>query len=309
MCKTKRTIAVLSVLIVLIMVLTGCGNQESRLSPLEHRKEMAKSLYDQIEANNRTSYFSDWVVFDIKKSGIKVEPEFYEEYFDNIRAKLKQNQGILVEENFTDYARVSIVAKSIGKDPKNVNGYNLLEPLDDYNKITNQGVNACIYALIAANYNGYKLQNEQAYKDIILFELGESGSISGDMAEVDYIGMALQAMAYYKNEPEVKTFVKRSLKRLEKLQKDDGSFGNLESTAQVVMGVTALGKDPEKILISKKNNKTLIDGLMKFAKGKSFVHIEGMQEGGIAGEQGLMALNAYALFKEKEQLMPKGKNL
>ena len=305
MFKSKRILTLLSAILIVMIAIGGCGKEGSSQDPVKYREVVAKDLYQQIEDNDRTSYLSDWVVFDIKKSGIETDSTFYEEYFDNLRARLKQKQGILTEDNYTDYARVSIVTKAIGKNPENVDGYNLLEPLDDYDKITKQGVNAAIYALIAANYSGYKLQNEEAYKAFILKELGEDGDLSGDMAEVDYIGMAMQALAYYKDEPQVKAFFAESLKKLKTVQKDDGSFGNLESTAQVVMGLAAFGKDPEKTLVNEKTDKSLIDGIMKYAKGKSFVHVKGMKEGGIAGEQGLMALNAYALFKEKKQLMPK----
>ena len=45
---------------------------------------------------------------------------------------------------YTEYSRVITALTSIGKDPKNVGGCNLLLPLGDFEKTTWQGINGAI---------------------------------------------------------------------------------------------------------------------------------------------------------------------
>ncbi len=62
-----------------------------------------------------------------------------------------------ITKKYTEYSRVIIALTSIGKDPKNVGGYNLLLPLGDFEKTTWQGINGAIWALIALDCGQYDM--------------------------------------------------------------------------------------------------------------------------------------------------------
>ena len=125
--------------------------------------------------------------------------------------------------------------------------------------------------------------------------------------------MAIQSLANYRDQKEVKEAVDRALKIMSKKQLSTGGYNswgteNCESTAQAIVALTALGIDIDTdsrfIKTDKKGNKnTLMDGMMQFyCKGGGFAHVnEGYDGGGGSGtglnamatDQGMYALDAY----------------
>lgn len=69
---------------------------------------------------------------------------------------------------------------------------------------------------------------------------GGFGLTSNKGASVDMTAMALQALANYQNRPQVKAAINRALAYLKNEQKDDFGYGTAESTAQVLLALTAL---------------------------------------------------------------------
>lgn len=301
----KKRISPLTILILIItLMLSGCvGNINSKVS--KQKKITAEYLEETIKNPSVGSIAGDWVVFDLKKSNKKVPKNYYDNYYDNVRGLLKAKNGKITEDMYTNYARIAIALKSIGKDPENVEGYNLLKPLDDKEVVVSQGINGPIYSIIAAHYCGYELENLNTYLEYIIENMKEGNELEGDFAEVDYNGMALQALAYYQDNQDVKKTIDNILSRLSILQKEDGSFGNCEATSQVILGLCANGIDPLEMEKLNKSGKTLIDGLLKYAKGDGFVH--SLKEGKpnqMATEQGMMALIAYSELKDGKMLLP-----
>ncbi|MDD7510932.1 MAG: hypothetical protein PUK21_00885 [Peptostreptococcaceae bacterium] len=282
----KRLTAFMLIMAV-VFTLTGCGDLKSK------RDAVAKNMYEKIENPGIGAIGGDWAVFDIKHSGIEVDDGYFDAYYDSVRAALKVGDGVLDAKNYTTYARVGRAVRAIGKDPTNIDGHNLIEKLDNYEKIVSQGIHAPMHALITANYCGYKLENEEKYKAMVIEELINEGDIGGDPAEADYLGMGLSALGAYKDEPEVRKAVEKVLERLGEMQKEDGGFGNCEATAQVILGLCSQNIDPTKNMLHKKSKKSCLDGLMEYEVGSAFCHDLGQGENEMATEQALMALNLY----------------
>ena len=65
--------------------------------------------------------------------------------------------GELSDKKFSEYSRVILALTAIGKDPADVGGYDLLAKLADMDKVTYQGLNGAIFALIALDSAGYEV--------------------------------------------------------------------------------------------------------------------------------------------------------
>lgn len=144
--------------------------------------------------------------------------------------------------------------------------------------------------------------------------------MSGTKADSDLTGMALQALApyYHKSGYEnVTTAIDQALDVLSAMQNDTGGFSTtggqgpvetVESCAQVLTALCALGIDPETDPRFIKGGKWMVENLLSYHLGNSgFMHVKsgsGNNGGGEAGkvngmatEQGYYALVAYQRMK------------
>lgn len=302
----KRLICV-SMIIAFALSFASCGNNNDWQ---EQRKSTAKYLLQQIEDGSLPIEDSEWALIGIKNSDVKLSREQLDNYYDAVRAKVKSKKGVLSEDFYTEYARTSLGVFLAGKDPKAVEGYNLIEKLNDYEVVLDQGVNASIYALIASNNCGYKLNEaaEEKYLSDIGASFEEGGEAVSSKVAMDYCGMALQALAYYKDDGNQKATINRIYDLIEKeikKGKNGVDLGSCESIAQVILGLSAMGVDIEKNKRFIKDKETLIDGMMKYAEEDGFAHIKGKKVNLLASQQALMALDSFVLAKDNKLLMPK----
>ena len=203
----KRLICV-SMIIAFALSFASCGNNNDWQ---EQRSNTAKYLLQQIEDGSLPIEDSEWALIGIKNSDVKLSREQLDNYYDAVRAKVKSKKGDLSEDFYTEYAPTSLGVCLAGKDPKAVEGYNLIEKLNDYEVVLDQGVNASIYALIASNYCGYKLDEtaEGKYLSDMGASFEDGGEAVSSKVAMDYCGMALQALAYYKDDSNQKATINR----------------------------------------------------------------------------------------------------
>lgn len=190
--------------------------------------------------------------------------------------------------------------------------------------ITKQGFNGPIWALLALNcspdytipkVSGVTNQTtEQKLIDyLVAGEIPGGGwALMGDEADTDITAMTLQALAPYYNEKgyeKVTAAIDRALDRLSEMQLSTGGFGTmgvetLESNAQVITALAALGIDPETDARFIKNGKWTVENLISYHIDNSgFMHVkegsanngggEAGKVNGMATEQGFYALVAY----------------
>ena len=140
--------------------------------------------------------------------------------------------------------------------------------------------------------------------------------MAGTAADSDLTGMALQALAPYYNRAgyeNVTAAINQALDVLSHKQNTTGGFSTtgietVESCAQVLTGLCALGIDPETDLRFVKGGKWMVENLLSYHLDYSgFMHVkpgsgnngggEAGKVNGIATEQGYYALVAYQRLK------------
>lgn len=246
----------------------------------------------------------DWQALVVSRYGNEV----LDNYVSDLETKINSNNGIMDQP--TDYERTTLALMAMGRDPTNFNGYNLVEKIYNSSDMQNQGINAYIFALIALDSGKFNVPEnatwtrEKLINKILDYRTEDKGwSYGGDTADSDMTGMALTALAPYKDRSDVKTAVDEAVDRLSAIQNADGSFSswgtvNSESCSQVIIALSANGIDPtgEKFT---KNNKNAIDALLQCqVEGGGFYHTKETGYNSMGTEQAVEALEAYKMFTE-----------
>lgn len=282
------------------------AEQEKKIVVTDWQTPYKKALDEA--ANRELAFGDEWLAIALSRSG-KTVPEGY---YDSIVKAVQAAQGNLSDTKYTEYSRTILALTALGKNPADVGGYDLLSKLADMDKVTYQGINGAIFALIALDSGRYdvpaapegaKQTSREALVAYLLdAELPEGGwTLSGSAADVDITAMVLQALAGYQSQDEVKNAVDRALDTLSALQLADGGFGswdtvNSESCAQVIIALTALGIDPTTDSRFLKHGFSALDALCAFYTDGGFRHSRDGAVDAIATEQALCALTAYYRF-------------
>ena len=273
------------------MLLCGCGAKNLADNIDEQTKKTAEYVKENVPNPEVSSIGGEWAVKGIAESGIEPDNSYFEVYYDTVRAKVKSEKGAIHEEYYSDYARVIIALNAIGKDPTNVEGYDMTKPLEEYEELTQQGVNAVAYTLVAANESGISLEHEQAYVEFLVKEMEAMLSERKD-TYTDYISMGLLGLSFYQDDDSVKKVTEDGIKYLSDMQQDNGTMGNCESTSEAVIALTQLGVDVFSDKRFVKNEGSLGESLMNYqAKNGAFLHTEdGEKANEMATEKALLAL-------------------
>lgn len=273
-----------------------------------------------------SSVGGEWTVFSLARSGIQVPDAYYAKYYANLEQTLKDKSGKLHNVKYTEYDRVILALTAMGRSIDNVAGYNLREPLADYDTLIKQGINGPVFALIALDSRDYEIPQVKGIKtqttremliDFILNrEINGGGWALGTNPAVpdpDVTAMVIQGLTpYYSANSKVKAAVDRGISWLSKAQKGDGSYAsggstNVESIAQVIVALTGMGIDPHKDSRFVKNGHSPVEALLGFsAADGGFYHVKagGIDNGGakpgevdlMATDQALYGLVAYDRF-------------
>lgn len=272
----------------------GGGGQAAGNDPAAVLSSLCEYVAENAGSFSPEDDSGSWMVFCLKESGSDaIDEDQLTAYYDSLRGFVKSHKGVLSEDRYTTYERTSMAVKALGQDPTSVEGYDLMAPVDNYEGVCYQGINAEIYALISSHYTGYTLKNEEKYKKDILDAQTEDGGISfnGNEGDVDITAMAIQALSFY-DDAETKAAVESACAFLSSQQQDDGSYGNCESTAQVIIALGTLKGDPAGAADFVKDGKTLLDGLMLYRTDDGFTHKAGGDTDMMATQQAMLALIA-----------------
>lgn len=281
-------------------------------------KAAAEYVFKTVKDPQVGSIGGEWAVLGLARSGYGVPEAYYQDYYATVEQYVDACKGNLHDKKYTEYSRVIVALSAIGKDARNVKGYDLTKALGDYDKTIWQGMNGPIWALIALDSMDYPMpQNPEAktqatrqmYIDRILeCQLADGGwslfggtfaASSGDGAsDPDITGMALQALAKYQDQSAVAKATEEALACMSGMQDARGGFGswgttNLESAVQMLVALCELGipLDDARFV---KNGKTILDNVLSYQqKDGSFLHTrDGGGSNQMATEQGLYALAA-----------------
>lgn len=308
----------------MLLSLAGCGSQESApTQPVE--TAAATQVQDQLEATaqwlmdtvpqpGNGSVGGEWLILGLARSGLDIPESYFTDYGEKVAALTAQQEGILHTRKYTEYSRVILAWTAIGRDPRDVGGFDLLVPLADYDQTVFQGVNGAVFALLALDCGGYDIPENpgsgsqatrELYVDYLLTSQTSDGgwTLAGDTGEVDLTAMALQALAKYQDRPDVARAVEKGLSFLSAQQNDQGGFSGSggecsESIAQVLVALTELGLSPEDSRFVKSGH-TLTARLLDYrTEDGAFCHTLDSQPDLMATEQSFYALVAVSRHQQ-----------
>ena len=259
----------------------------------------------------------EWVALGLARSG-SISDTLAEQYAQAAYQYVKKKgSSTMSDSKSTENSRMILALTSIGKDPTDVAGYDLLEPLADLDYVKSQGINGPIFALIALDSHNYDIPKAMAGKTqttrealidaILAAQLSDGGwNVNGNGADADMTAMAIQALAsYYSSNAKVKSAIDDALNRLSQMQEANGGYtswgtANAESVAQVIVALTSLGIDPASDGRFIKNGYSTLDALATFYNDKGgFKHSQSdtTSSNGLATEQAYYALASWYRLK------------
>ena len=289
MKAVKRFQAIfLSVLLVLGTVTPVLAAQQEDIGKI--LTETAAYLMETAPAPQVGSVGGEWVILGLARSGCAVPQEYYDSYYSEVEDTLKNANGVLSTRKYTEYSRVITAVSALGKDARNIGGYDLTLPLGDYEKTVRQGTNGAVWALIALDTRGYPVPKNaaasvqatrQMYVDDLLNAQHADGGwgISANTAsDADMTAMVLQALAKYREQQKVSDTIDRALAFLKAAPRT-----SCESTAQMIVALCELGQPVSDVLVAE---------LLSYRAGAGFCHESGGAVNQMASEQAFYALAA-----------------
>ncbi|WLR42718.1 DUF4430 domain-containing protein [Bacillus carboniphilus] len=270
------------------------------------RKDIQTSLEQTATYVLENGLNSDWEVIGVVRSGIKVPTDVKKQYLTSLVERVETSQRL----NHTELQKTILTIIALNGDPTDFAEQNLIEKL--YNDKTIQLINHYTYALIALDSKNYETpedalwNRDQLIDSILSLQHTDGGwSFSGNMDEEsdpDMTGMVLTALAPYQNHQKVKNGIEKATTFIQSIQTDAGGFisndqENSLSTAQVLMGLSAVGIDTHKDPYTK-NNQSVIDHLLTYQLengGYKWIK-EDSEVSSFATEQALYALIQYDYF-------------
>ena len=264
-----------------------------------------------------SSTSTDWYAFCLGRLGVSDNYSGFLAAADSyVRKKYTQDPSNGLSTNTaTEWHRLTAAVLAAGGDPTAVGGQNLIAD-GVYNCLAGepweQGINGAIWALLSVDTKGYPIPEGAKYsrEDLIQYILEnqvKSGgwTLSGNIADADITGMAIQALApYYTGDEAVKAAVDQGLTFLRNGISADGDLEsggdyNCESTAQAIVAFAAMGIDPSSVTSS--GGRSLMDGLAKYYNTSTggFLHKStNRTSNALATGQAMYAIAAYRYYQQ-----------
>lgn len=280
-----------------------------------------KALMEAIAKTYRNKS-EEWVVFDMavyKASGLGENTTNVQNYLNLTVNALVDDKAPLV----TDRAKGEIILAALGINSTKLKSLSGVE-YSNAQKLAEMDFGTSHYTapwvLLAEQAGQLKLTDAQRNSMIAL--LTDSRDLNADglftyawgtktYIDVDTTATALNALVKYNTDeyPKVQGFITKVVAGLSKAQGSDGSYGNVNSDAMVILGLLSVGIDPAKDARFVKGGCSLADALLLYVNdaNNGFVVAgagtgeQGDKARAMATEQGfraLVALEKYAALTE-----------
>ena len=210
-----------------------------------------------------------------------------------------------------NYSIMVFLVLSIGEDPSNYRGQNLLEKIQKAqlaggkfadNVITGGQdlLNAHTWAILAIASAGAQIPEREQARQWLIAQQHEDGSFcwyapDKNTPDVDSTGMALMALGAL-GERKGSPVAQKAIRYLQSVQKENGGFEswgveNPESCSMVIQGLTAVGIDPAGSEFGKPGGNPITAMLGFQLPDGSFEHLKDGGANEMATQQALMALS------------------
>ena len=104
-----RKTRIFALLLVLSLLLTGCGSTQT---PLERTAEYLKTAVPEPDFG---SLDGDWIVFGLARAGADLSDDYFERYYSAVEAAVQAADGKLDENRYTEYSRLILALTAIGR--------------------------------------------------------------------------------------------------------------------------------------------------------------------------------------------------
>jgi prenyltransferase beta subunit len=241
------------------------------------------------------NYQKHWMAIAINGFGKKVPGSYLQAI----------EKGDMPGANSGQYGKYILGILAAGGDPTNINGRDLLAELcnlrDMKNVKTEGGIYTTPFGLLALDAVDYKIPEDAGFtREDIINKLITLASPTGSE---DGVGFVLTALGkYYNEKPEVKTAVDKVVTAWAGRQGQDGGFGagawsvenNVNTAAQVLMGLSFNGKDPQSGQFTKAKGN-LVSFILSMQNEDGTFNWQKSNAGSIsmATEQAVYALDQY----------------
>ena len=277
-----------------------------------------KTLMNNIAATY-TNSSSDWVLFDM---AVYDACEFGENTADRQNyLNLAINELAGNTPLASDRAKAEIIFAALGVDSTKLTPFESETAYSNAAKLAAMDLGSSHYTapwVLLAEQAG-QLELTSAQRDRMIALLTNSSNFGTDglfftkwggetYADPDTTGTALAALVAYADRADVKEFIDKAVAGLSAAQRSNGSYGNVNSDAMVIIGLTALGIDPSTDSRFVKDGCSLADALLLYVNdgGNGFtVTAVGAVNGeltrkaaALATEQGFRALIALEKLGE-----------
>lgn len=264
----RRLISVLLILTMILTMVLGLNvqaNAARRTNWLSAKNASLDWIYANTSPNPLVgSVGGEWAVMTLARAGrVSAEDAFISAYLRDLNTTIRdvnrfKNAGYDIQHppsagtfpgtmrRWTDFQRITLALTSLGIDASDYNGFDLTAVFNTFTPVSrrhalNQTINSDIFALIALDSNNYAGTRALFSRSIIDSQRADgSWSIGGTSApDIDTTAMAVQALApYYETNPAAAEAVDRAVAWLK-----SQDFNDPESTAQMIVALTALGGD------------------------------------------------------------------
>ncbi len=205
----------------------------------------------------------------------------------------------------TELQRAAIVLSAAGKCSEEL----INAAVWNNDKLERQGMNAYIWALIAANcYGGEAPENALNTTDtltgyLLSRQLADGGfSLKGTVADTDITAAVIYALAPLSENAEISAALDKAEQCLRSVQLESGGYSsmgieNCESAAQAVIAFAALGHGTEDEQVA-----AALSAMMEYRTDSGFSHLADGATNGTASVQALLALTSVELLSCGESL-------
>ena len=282
----------------------------------------AAKFFDTNRTSDAYVYGQEWEIYAFAKSGRKIDDALIANYKKSLAANKVEWASAAAK--VTDSERVALTLAALGEDITSFDGVNLVNVICSNSGLT-ASANNLVYALIAFDEagvsdeamlaSGSSWTRAKLVSELLAFQNADGGFTieAGGSSNVDMTAMALQALAPYVEggkgtavatadlQSSVSASVESALTFLKGRVNGLCDFGSVESNAQVLLALVALGKDPANTKNGfAKGSNSLVTAIAAYevGDGKGYAHTMGSDgkpgnANALATVQVLRALSAY----------------
>lgn len=287
------------------------NNRENPDTPPDTEKKdyniVIPNVLDKIAATYQAKT-DEWTVMDMGAYE-NYAPETENKLTDSARQTFINSAISIIQDPSTsdtaiDKAVLGLAA--IGKNPELLYPVNSNTPVSAIEKLNGVEKSASAwsapYTLAAYNQGDYNTDSyETEIIDTLLANQEEDGSWN-EWGTIDTTANVIAGLSFYKENSDINTAIENAINYLSSQQNEDATYSdaysgaNSNSTAMVIIGLSAAGVDLINDNRFIKNGKNIIDGLLLFmvAEENGFGYTDNVSINSYSTEQAFRALIAFA---------------